>query len=113
MSIEVKDPAVAPKIRIRGLNKAFGSKIVLDALDLDIHEGQSLVVIGGSGTGKSVLIKCILGLLEPDGGSIEVDGEEVIGLRGEALNRVRQKFGMLFQSAASTRCPSGRTLPSA
>ncbi len=92
--------AAPPKIKIRGLKKAFGPNVVLDELDLDIASGQSLVVIGGSGTGKSVLIKSILGLLEPDGGSIEVDGEEVMGLQGEPLNRVRQKFGMLFQNAA-------------
>jgi len=89
-----------PKIRIRGLCKAFGSKVVLDHLDLDVPVGQSVLVIGGSGTGKSVLLKCILGLLHPDAGSIKVDGEEVIGLSGQALDRVRQKFGMLFQNAA-------------
>ena len=89
-----------PKIRIRGLKKAFGEKVVLDGLDLDVPEGRSLVVIGGSGTGKSVLIKCVLGLLRPDGGSIQIDGEEVIGLEGAALAAVRRKFGMLFQNAA-------------
>jgi phospholipid/cholesterol/gamma-HCH transport system ATP-binding protein len=89
-----------PKVRIRGLRKAFGDKIVLDGLDLDLHRGESLVVIGGSGTGKSVLIKCILGLLEPDDGSILVDGREVIGLRGDAREQVNRKFGMLFQGGA-------------
>ncbi|MCZ4280408.1 ATP-binding cassette domain-containing protein [Kiloniella laminariae] len=88
------------KIRIRGLNKAFGPKVVLDGLDLDIHEGKSLVVIGGSGTGKSVLLKCILGLLKPDSGSIEIDGQEIVGLGNDAMEVVRQKFGMLFQYAA-------------
>ena len=88
------------KIRIRGLCKAFGPKVVLDGLDLDIATGESLVVIGGSGMGKSVLIKCILGLLHPDDGSIEVDGQEVVGLSGRALEEVRRKFGMLFQGAA-------------
>ncbi len=89
-----------PKIRIRGLHKSFGPKHVLRGLDLDVAEGESLVVIGGSGTGKSVLLKCILGLLHPDAGSIQVDGEDVVGLGGRALDRVRRKFGMLFQSAA-------------
>ena len=89
-----------PKIHIRGLRKAFGEKIVLDGLDLDVGVGESVVVIGGSGTGKSVLLKCILGLLHPDAGSIKVDGEEVVGLRGDDLDRVRRKFGMLFQNAA-------------
>ena len=89
-----------PKIEIRGLYKAFGDNGVLDGLDLDISEGRSLVVIGGSGTGKSVLIKCILGLLFADDGSIKVDGDEVIGLRGDTLDRMRLQFGMLFQNAA-------------
>ncbi|MDH3475137.1 MAG: ATP-binding cassette domain-containing protein [Rhodospirillales bacterium] len=89
-----------PKIEIRGLKKAFADKVVLDGLDLDVGQGESVVVIGGSGTGKSVLLKCILGLLYPDAGSIRVDGEEVIGLRGDDLDRVRRKFGMLFQNAA-------------
>lgn len=89
-----------PKIRIRGLKKRFGSKVVLDGLDLDVWPGDSLVVIGGSGSGKSVLLKCILGLLAPDGGSIQVDGEEVVGANGRTLDRIRAKFGMLFQYAA-------------
>jgi phospholipid/cholesterol/gamma-HCH transport system ATP-binding protein len=92
--------SVQPKIRIRGLRKAFGEKVVLDDLDLDLKRGESLVVIGGSGTGKSVLIKCILGLLEPDGGSIEVDGREVVGLKGDAREQINRKFGMLFQGGA-------------
>ena len=89
-----------PKIQICGLRKAFGEKIVLDGLDLDVGVGESVVVIGGSGSGKSVLLKCILGLLYPDSGSIKVDGQEVVGLRGDDLDRVRRKFGMLFQNAA-------------
>ncbi|RDD62427.1 ABC transporter ATP-binding protein [Ferruginivarius sediminum] len=89
-----------PKIRVRGLSKSFGDNQVLRGLDLDVDEGESVVVIGGSGTGKSVLLKCILGILEPDSGSIEVDGEEVVGLRGGDMDRVRRKFGMLFQNAA-------------
>ncbi|OUS18414.1 ABC transporter ATP-binding protein [Rhodospirillales bacterium 47_12_T64] len=90
----------AVRIRIRGLSKAFGKKIVLDNLDLDIHEGESLVVIGGSGTGKSVLLKCVLGLLKPDSGSIQIDGQEIVGLNGSVMESVRRKFGMLFQYAA-------------
>ena len=65
------------KISVRNLHKRFGPKVVLDGIDFDLHKGESLVVIGGSGTGKSVLIKCILGLLSPDSGSIKVEGEEV------------------------------------
>jgi phospholipid/cholesterol/gamma-HCH transport system ATP-binding protein len=89
-----------PKIRIRGLHKAFGEKVVLDGLDLEVGAAESVVVIGGSGTGKSVLLKCILGLLTPEAGSIQVDGEEVVGLTGGDRDRVRRKFGMLFQNAA-------------
>ncbi len=92
-------PAV-PKIRIRGLHKSFGDKVVLDGLDLDVGVGESVVVIGGSGTGKSVLLKCILGLLHPEVGSIEIDGEEMVGLNGRERDRILRKFGMLFQNAA-------------
>jgi phospholipid/cholesterol/gamma-HCH transport system ATP-binding protein len=88
------------KIRIRELYKRFGAKQVLNGVDLDVAESESVVVIGGSGTGKSVLLKCILGLLEPDRGSILIDGEEVVGLGRSAREQVMQKFGMLFQSAA-------------
>ena len=73
---------------------------MLRGLDLDIPAGRSLVVIGGSGTGKSVLIKCILGIVEADKGSIRIDGEEVVGADRATLTRVRAKFGMLFQGAA-------------
>ncbi len=89
-----------PKIEIRGLRKVFGDKVILDGVDLDIGKGESVLVIGGSGSGKSVLLKCILGLLHPDAGSIKVDGQEVVGLYGSALEEVRAKFGMLFQNAA-------------
>jgi phospholipid/cholesterol/gamma-HCH transport system ATP-binding protein len=88
------------KIKVRGLKKAFGSNVVLDGVDLDVPRGHSLVVIGGSGTGKSVMIKCILGLLKPDAGSIEIDGEEVVGMSPRDRERVMKKFGMLFQGAA-------------
>jgi phospholipid/cholesterol/gamma-HCH transport system ATP-binding protein len=88
------------KISIRGLKKHFGAKKVLDGVDLDVGAAESLVVIGGSGTGKSVLLKCILGLLEPDDGSIKIDGQEVIGLSTSERERVNAKFGMLFQGAA-------------
>jgi phospholipid/cholesterol/gamma-HCH transport system ATP-binding protein len=89
-----------PKIRIRGLKKSFGQKVVLDDLNLDLNPGDSLVVIGGSGSGKSVLLKCIIGLLQADGGSIQVDGQEVVGASARELAQVRKKVGMLFQYAA-------------
>jgi phospholipid/cholesterol/gamma-HCH transport system ATP-binding protein len=89
-----------PKIRIRALRKAFGPKVVLDGVDLEVADGESLVVIGGSGTGKSVLLKCVLGILTPDSGAIEVDGIELTALARREREEVMQKFGMLFQGAA-------------
>lgn len=89
-----------PKVELRGVKKRFGSKVVLDGIDLTLEAGKSLVVIGGSGTGKSVMIKCVLGILRPDEGQIFVDGEEVTRLSGRAREAYLRKFGMLFQSAA-------------
>ncbi len=89
-----------PKIRIRNLHKRFGGNVVLDGLDLDVGVGESVLVIGGSGSGKSVLLKCILGLLEPEDGVIEVDGEPVIGLPAAEREIINRKFGMLFQGGA-------------
>ena len=88
------------KIAVRGLEKSFGPKRVLDGLDIECGVGESLVIIGGSGTGKSVLIKCILGLLHPEAGSIRIDGVETVGIGGGERTRLMQKFGMLFQGAA-------------
>jgi phospholipid/cholesterol/gamma-HCH transport system ATP-binding protein len=98
----MSDPAAGarPKIRLRGVRKAFGPKAVLNGVDLDVGVGESVVVIGGSGSGKSVTLKCILGILEADAGSIHVDGEEVIGAAADARERINRKFGMLFQGAA-------------
>lgn len=88
------------KISIRNLHKAFGHKIVLNGVDLDIAEGESLVVIGGSGTGKSVLIKCIQGLIVPDEGSIKVNGKETVGVDRKKAEKMYSKMGMLFQGGA-------------
>jgi phospholipid/cholesterol/gamma-HCH transport system ATP-binding protein len=88
------------KIAVAGLCKSFGNKRVLDGVEIDCTSGESLVIIGGSGTGKSVLVKCILGLLHPEAGSIRVDGAETVGLRHAARERLLQKFGMLFQGGA-------------
>src|SRR5690606_5489144 len=88
------------KIRIRDLHKRFGTKRVLDGVDLDVAEGESVVVIGGSGSGKSVLLKCILGIHQPDRGSIQIDGQEMVGLGRRAREQVMHKFGVLFQGAA-------------
>ena len=88
------------KISIRNLRKSFGKKQVLAGVDLDVYAGESLVVIGGSGTGKSVLIKCIQGLLTPDVGSIKINGTEVVGARGSEQRDFHSKMGMLFQGGA-------------
>jgi len=89
-----------PKISLKGLHKEFGPKVVLDSVDLDVMPGESMVIIGGSGSGKSVTLKCILGLLHPERGSIKVDGEETTGLNRSDRKRIQRKFGMLFQGAA-------------
>jgi phospholipid/cholesterol/gamma-HCH transport system ATP-binding protein len=92
--------SASPKITIRGLRKSFGQKLVLAGIDLDVGAQESVVLIGGSGTGKSVLVKCIIGLIEADGGSIKIDGKEVLGIRARDRERLMLKFGMLFQGSA-------------
>ena len=87
-------------ITLDNVRKSFGQKHVLNGVTLSVPKGHSLVVIGGSGTGKSVMLKCILGLLQPDSGSIRIAGEEVVGLRGKARDAYLARFGMLFQGAA-------------
>jgi phospholipid/cholesterol/gamma-HCH transport system ATP-binding protein len=89
-----------PKIELRGVKKRFGPKIVLDGIDLVINEGDSLVIIGGSGSGKSVTIKCVLGIIRPDAGTILVDGEDVTHINGTKREAQLRKFGMLFQGGA-------------
>lgn len=90
----------AAKISLQGLHKSFGPKLVLDGVDLDIAPGESLVVIGGSGTGKSVLLKHIIGLLKPDSGTVVVDGVAVEKLGNREITDFRRKFGMSFQEGA-------------
>jgi phospholipid/cholesterol/gamma-HCH transport system ATP-binding protein len=89
-----------PKISLRGLKKSFGPKVVLDGLDLDIQEGESMVIIGGSGTGKSVLLKHIIGLLKPDAGTVVVDGVAIETLGNREITEFRRRFGMAFQEGA-------------
>lgn len=91
---------VVPRIRLRGLRKRFGDKLVLDGVELDVMAGTSMVVIGGSGSGKSVLLKCILGLLEPDAGTIEIDGQDLLTLPPHEREAARRRIGMLFQNGA-------------
>ena len=89
-----------PKIQLKGVKKSFGSRVVLDGIDLDVEKGESVVIIGGSGTGKSVLLKCILGIIAPDAGTILIDGEDVTHMRGRKRVELMRKFGMLFQGGA-------------
>jgi len=89
-----------PKLALQGVVKRFDEKLVLDGLDLEVEEGRSLVVIGGSGQGKSVAIKVAIGLMRPDAGKVLVDGEDVTGLKGRAAQAHAARFGMLFQGAA-------------
>ncbi len=90
----------APKILVENLSKSFGPKKVLDGVNLSVRKGESLVVIGGSGSGKSVLLKCILGLHQPDSGSIKIDGQETSRYSTREREKLMQKFGMLFQGGA-------------
>jgi phospholipid/cholesterol/gamma-HCH transport system ATP-binding protein len=88
------------KIVLEGIHKHFGPKTVLNGIDLSVAKGESVVVIGGSGTGKSVTLKCILGLLRPDRGTIRIDGEDTTHLPGRERERLLRRFGMLFQGGA-------------
>ncbi|MEQ8248432.1 MAG: ATP-binding cassette domain-containing protein [Alphaproteobacteria bacterium] len=92
--------AAEPKISLKGVHKSFGPKRVLSGVDLDIAQGESVVIIGGSGTGKSVMLKCILGILTPDQGSIRIDGTEGVHAGSAERDRLMRKFGMLFQGGA-------------
>ncbi|MFQ5960468.1 MAG: ABC transporter ATP-binding protein [Candidatus Methylomirabilales bacterium] len=87
-------------VQLVGLYKAFNSLQVLNGVDLGIEEGELLTILGGSGTGKSVLLKLIVGLLKPDAGQILIDGEDIVPLSEDELLKVRQKVGMVFQGAA-------------
>ena len=89
-----------PIIQVRGLRKVFGEQVVLDGLDLDIRRGETLVVMGGSGCGKSTFLRMLIGSFPPTEGSISLLGHEIDQLNEEQLNEVRRKFGILFQSGA-------------
>ena len=90
----------SPKIHLKGIRKSFGPKDVLNGIDLDVATGESVVVIGGSGTGKSVLLKCILGILTADSGTVAVDGTDVTKIEANDRDDINKKFGMLFQGGA-------------
>ena len=87
-------------IKIVGLTKSFGTTAVLRGIDLEIETGETMVVIGQSGSGKSVLLKHLIGILKPDKGEIYIDGLEITSLGEEELQRITRKFGMLFQASA-------------
>jgi len=89
-----------PKLRLRGLRKAFGAKQVLDGVDLEVAAGHSLVILGGSGSGKSVTIKCVLGLIAPDAGTIEIDGHDLLRMPRREREAIGDRIGMLFQNGA-------------
>jgi phospholipid/cholesterol/gamma-HCH transport system ATP-binding protein len=89
-----------PKIEWREVRKAFGAKQVLDGVNLKVMPGESLVIIGGSGTGKSVSIKTVLGIIKPDSGAVLVDGEDITKLGDSGIKRIQAQFGMLFQGGA-------------
>jgi len=88
------------KISVKGLKKAFGRKVVLDGLDIEVPKGESLVVIGASGSGKSVFLKCLLGIIRADAGSILIDGEDMTAGDKGTRERLRREMGMLFQGSA-------------
>src|SRR6266705_1143812 len=86
----------APVMRVGALRKSVGAQVVLDGVDLDVRRGEMLTILGRSGTGKSVLLKLIVGLQKPDAGSIQIGGQEIGGLPLDRLNEIRKKVGFLF-----------------
>ena len=89
-----------PPVLVKGLRKSFGAQRVLNGIDLAVDKGETVAVLGRSGTGKSVLLKLLVGLQPPDAGSICIQGEEITGLETRRLNEIRKKIGFLFQQAA-------------
>ena len=100
MERENQEPTHEPTIVVKGLHKSFGEQTVLNGVDLTVARGETLAVLGRSGTGKSVLLKLLIGLQPPDSGSIRINGQEITGLSLDELNEVRKKIGFLFQQAA-------------
>jgi phospholipid/cholesterol/gamma-HCH transport system ATP-binding protein len=89
-----------PKLSLQDVHKRFGAKVVLDGVNLDVFAGESVVVMGGSGTGKSVMLKCVLGLIQPDSGRILLDGQDITHVHGREREQLLRRFGMLFQGGA-------------
>jgi phospholipid/cholesterol/gamma-HCH transport system ATP-binding protein len=95
-----RETASTPAVEFRGVSKAFGDRRVLDDVSLSVPVGKSLCILGRSGTGKSVALKTIVGLLTPDAGEVLIDGQDIVGMRSRELSVVRRKIGFLFQNAA-------------
>ena len=89
-----------PVIRVRGLAKRFDGRTVLDGVNLEVYPGETMVIMGGSGSGKSTLLRCMIGSMRPEEGTVELFGQNICCLREKALDDVRKKFGILFQSGA-------------
>src|SRR5262252_257893 len=87
-------------IRVKDLSKSFGEQIVLKGIGFEVRQDETLAVMGRSGTGKSVLLKLLIGLQAPDSGSVRISGREIVGLQPDKLNEIRKKMGFLFQQAA-------------
>src|SRR5262245_30690566 len=91
---------VMPAIEFREVHLAFGDRVILEDVSFEVARGESKIVMGGSGTGKSTILRLALGLIKPDAGQIFIDGEEITDYNEEQLMRVRQKIGMVFQEGA-------------
>ena len=100
MKVTTETGKAGPPIHIQSLHKSFGKQKVLNGIDLVVTQGETLSVLGRSGTGKSVLLKLLIGLQKPDSGSIRIHGQEITELRREPLNEIRRKMGFLFQNSA-------------
>ncbi len=98
--VEEPDPATDAVISIRGVSKRFGSHVVLEDITFDVPRGKTSAILGPSGTGKSVLLKVVIGLLPPEAGQVFIDGEPIVGVREKEVLRIRRKIGVLFQDGA-------------
>ena len=97
---EAEEDGSVPVIAVEGLRKSFGSQTVLNGISLSVNRGETLAVLGRSGTGKSVLLRVIIGLEKPDAGSVRIHGQDIAGLALDQMGEIRKKMGFLFQHAA-------------
>src|SRR5690349_8333080 len=96
----MENPDQKAPVEVKGLTKSFGEQRVLSGIDLSVAQGETLAILGRSGTGKSVFLKLLIGLQKPDRGSIRIHGQEITNIDGDGLNAIRKKVGFLFQQAA-------------